>query len=205
MDIIQRKTKDFREQVISEADSKFKPLLNEFIDYWTEPNKSGTKIRYDGEKFFHVNRRLATWAKNQKHESAKIEVRAEVIKPSKTMEIETEIILRAYRYFKANNELELRHEEVWGFLYSYNIFRDPTEKSEKTGKTWANWYNKMKWRAKDRTIKSIAAANANDYKKERNQIDEGTHPDLWRYGKLECLKTWFKGIKTEQELLNKLQ
>lgn len=31
-----------------------------FISYWTEPSRTG-KMRYEKEKFFEINRRLATW------------------------------------------------------------------------------------------------------------------------------------------------
>lgn len=35
--------------------------VKKFIDYWTEPNKSNTKVRWQGEKYFDIRRRLATW------------------------------------------------------------------------------------------------------------------------------------------------
>ena len=35
--------------------------INKFISYWTELNKSGTKQRWELEKTFEVNKRLATW------------------------------------------------------------------------------------------------------------------------------------------------
>jgi len=35
-----------------------------FIEYWTEPNKSGTKERWQTEKTFEVGRRLKTWFRN---------------------------------------------------------------------------------------------------------------------------------------------
>lgn len=35
--------------------------LKKFIAYWTEPNKSGTKVRWQAERFFDIKRRLATW------------------------------------------------------------------------------------------------------------------------------------------------
>ena len=38
----------------------------DFIDYWTEPNRSKTKLRYELEKTFDIARRLKTWAKRQK-------------------------------------------------------------------------------------------------------------------------------------------
>jgi hypothetical protein len=38
--------------------------INKFIAYWTEPNKSGTKQRWEMEKTFELTRRLATWLNN---------------------------------------------------------------------------------------------------------------------------------------------
>ena len=37
-------------------------LLNNFYSYWTEPNKSQTKMRFELEKTWDVERRLKTWA-----------------------------------------------------------------------------------------------------------------------------------------------
>jgi hypothetical protein len=36
----------------------------EFIDYWTEPSKSG-KLRYEAQKFFDIKRRVNTWLQNK--------------------------------------------------------------------------------------------------------------------------------------------
>ena len=35
--------------------------LKKFILYWTEPNKSGTKVRWEMQKNFEVKRRIYTW------------------------------------------------------------------------------------------------------------------------------------------------
>jgi len=43
-----------------------KELLYEFFKYWTEPNKSGTKFRQEMEKTWSLDRRLETWAKNDR-------------------------------------------------------------------------------------------------------------------------------------------
>ena len=43
-----------------------KDMMREFFDYWTEPNKSKTKMRYDLEKTWDLNRRLNLWASNEK-------------------------------------------------------------------------------------------------------------------------------------------
>ena len=41
-------------------------LLKNFYGYWTEPNKSKTKMRFELEKTWSVERRLETWAKRDK-------------------------------------------------------------------------------------------------------------------------------------------
>ena len=41
-------------------------MLNDFIRYWTEPNKSGTKMRYELQPTWDTKRRLITWSKNDK-------------------------------------------------------------------------------------------------------------------------------------------
>ena len=41
-------------------------LLNGFIDYWTEPNKSNTKMKFELNKTWQTELRLKTWAANQK-------------------------------------------------------------------------------------------------------------------------------------------
>jgi hypothetical protein len=41
-------------------------ILNGFIDYWTEPNKSNTKMKFELNKTWKTALRLKTWAANQK-------------------------------------------------------------------------------------------------------------------------------------------
>ena len=43
-----------------------KNILNSFVDYWTEPNKSKTKMKFELQQTWDTNLRLKTWAKNQK-------------------------------------------------------------------------------------------------------------------------------------------
>lgn len=43
-----------------------KDMLNEFYKYWTETNRSGTKFRQEFQKTWSIERRLETWAKNEK-------------------------------------------------------------------------------------------------------------------------------------------
>ena len=41
-----------------------KNILDNFISYWTEPNKSNTKMRFELEPIFDNKRRLGRWLKN---------------------------------------------------------------------------------------------------------------------------------------------
>ena len=41
-------------------------ILNGFTDYWTEPNKSNTKMKFELQKTWSTKLRLKTWANNQK-------------------------------------------------------------------------------------------------------------------------------------------
>ena len=43
-----------------------KNILDSFTDYWTEPNKSKIKMKFELQQTWSTNLRLKTWAKNQK-------------------------------------------------------------------------------------------------------------------------------------------
>lgn len=43
-----------------------KEMLRKFYNYWTELNKSGTKMRYELQQTFEISKRLATWARLDK-------------------------------------------------------------------------------------------------------------------------------------------
>jgi hypothetical protein len=45
---------------------EFIPELKAFADYWTEPNKSRTKLRFEMEKTWDMKRRFAKWMRNKK-------------------------------------------------------------------------------------------------------------------------------------------
>ena len=48
---------------LSEYDIK---LLDDFYRYWSEPNKSKTKMRFELESTWDLSRRLKTWERNEK-------------------------------------------------------------------------------------------------------------------------------------------
>lgn len=72
--IKERKVKEIKESKVNNKESfiiiieEHKDLLgdsyNDFLEYWTEPNKNG-KLRYELEKFFDAKRRINTWIKNK--------------------------------------------------------------------------------------------------------------------------------------------
>lgn len=58
-----------RENKFRLALSKFRgefsdDLLKSFFDYWTEPNKSKTKMKFEQQKTWDLGRRLKRWASN---------------------------------------------------------------------------------------------------------------------------------------------
>lgn len=60
--------KDREVKFISEVQTFSYPekMLADFIRYWTEPNKSQTKMRWELEKTWDVERRLRTWASHDR-------------------------------------------------------------------------------------------------------------------------------------------
>jgi hypothetical protein len=42
-------------------------MRNEFLEYWTEPNKSKSRMRFEFEKTWDLKRRLNTWASRDKN------------------------------------------------------------------------------------------------------------------------------------------
>jgi hypothetical protein len=49
-----------------------KEMLRQFYNYWTELNKSGSRMRFELQQTFEIGKRLATWARNDK-EFVKVE------------------------------------------------------------------------------------------------------------------------------------
>jgi len=57
---------DRRNDFVTEVESLsgFEDYAEDFIDYWTEPNKSNTKMRFELEKTWSLKSRLSRWKKN---------------------------------------------------------------------------------------------------------------------------------------------
>ena len=61
----------FKNQVFEYTSKYDKGMLEEFIDYWTEMNISGKKMRYQKERTFDISRRLKRWVNNDFNSSGK--------------------------------------------------------------------------------------------------------------------------------------
>jgi len=53
---------------------------SEFVSYWTEPNKSKTKMRFELEKTWDTTRRLQTWIKRDKKFNPSVGGKKEVVR-----------------------------------------------------------------------------------------------------------------------------
>lgn len=73
------KNENAKKNNISEREQKFitdlagflpqypREMLNDFHRYWSEKNQAGTKMRFELQKTWDLNKRLITWSKNSKN------------------------------------------------------------------------------------------------------------------------------------------
>ena len=57
---------EFGESLIPYIEKYSKETIRAFFNYWTERNKSGTKMRFELEKTWETAKRLQTWASREK-------------------------------------------------------------------------------------------------------------------------------------------
>ena len=55
----------FRKELEQYSDKYDRDMLNDFFQYWTQPNKSKSKMKFEDEKFWDTKARLDAW-KNRK-------------------------------------------------------------------------------------------------------------------------------------------
>jgi hypothetical protein len=65
-DNIIKKESEFKESIKPFIQKYGKDICNDFYMYWSEPDKSRTKLRYELQKTWDVGRRLAYWANRDK-------------------------------------------------------------------------------------------------------------------------------------------
>ena len=63
---VEKRKTDFYNSLIPFLHQYPKEMIRAFFDYWSELNKSRTKMRFEGEKTWETNKRLMTWANNEK-------------------------------------------------------------------------------------------------------------------------------------------
>ena len=67
IELLKKRETEFRQLVFECDPLKYsQEMLEKFCQYWTEPNRSGTKMRFELEKVFDIPRRLTTWASRDK-------------------------------------------------------------------------------------------------------------------------------------------
>lgn len=63
---VQARRQKFYDQLATYTHQYPKEMLRQFYDYWSELNKSGTRMRFELERTWDINLRLSRWARNQK-------------------------------------------------------------------------------------------------------------------------------------------
>ena len=57
---------EFKAELSQFADRYSKDMLNDFYEYWTEPNKSHTKMLFETKQTWDTSRRLSRWERNSR-------------------------------------------------------------------------------------------------------------------------------------------
>jgi hypothetical protein len=63
---VNARKKIFYDQLCPYVETYGSQMVRKFYDYWTELNRSGTKMRFEIEKTWETSKRMATWARNSK-------------------------------------------------------------------------------------------------------------------------------------------
>lgn len=81
MTLEEKESKFINEVYAVALDNYDSELIDDFCFYWCEPNRSKTKLRFEGQKFFDINRRLRTWYRNKTNwsKSKEIIVKSETV------------------------------------------------------------------------------------------------------------------------------
>ena len=210
MPTIEEKTQKFKQLVLQSSDPKFKPYLNEFIAYWTEPNKTGTKIRYDGERFFHVNRRLATWsARNIQIKGAEVVSEARKKPTGKLQQMNKDELIQAYNGEREGKYVHIKYFDVYNFLAKKGVI--PNGKDRPYTEAEKKYFAKVKYNAQgliyarliDR-LKKLEGKDPQAIEQRLKAVKEGRDHEIGPQCKALVLTDIFDKYSLE-ELLNKTQ
>ena len=87
-----KRTSDFKDSLVPFVSVYGKDMIRAFFDYWSEPNRSKTRMRFELEKTWDTSRRLKNWSNNQKNFSRK-EISGQILRPD---EVKKEKILKRF-------------------------------------------------------------------------------------------------------------
>jgi len=62
---MQERSDNFYKSLVPFANAYPKEMLRAFYNYWSEPNKSGTKMKFELERTWSLNLRLSNWANRE--------------------------------------------------------------------------------------------------------------------------------------------
>lgn len=65
-DNLQKRSERFQSEILKYTPTYQRSMLEAFFQYWSEPNRSKTKMRFEMEKTWDIARRLRTWASRDK-------------------------------------------------------------------------------------------------------------------------------------------
>ncbi len=68
-DALRKRCYKFYDALVPYVATYGKDMVRKFYDYWTEPNKSKTKMRFELERTWDLKRRLNTWASRERVDS----------------------------------------------------------------------------------------------------------------------------------------
>lgn len=120
-------------------------MKQEFFEYWTEPNKSGTKLRFELEKTWSTSRRLSRWARNGKEINKKVHHMGATIKDVKGLKL------------IESSEPITNEEKLDAFIYK---FSGPGG-SDIPFKDFGQWYA---WMKEKKLLKSFTPAEVDELK-----------------------------------------
>ena len=72
---LEARSQIFKDSLLIYKDKYQVNMLKEFYNYWTEPNQSKSKMRFELEKTWSVERRLETWAKRENSFNVKPQIK----------------------------------------------------------------------------------------------------------------------------------
>lgn len=66
MDDLKIREVNFHNYLLTFTEKYSLKCIEDFFDYWSEPNKSGSKMKYEMEPTWDTERRLRRWVQNQR-------------------------------------------------------------------------------------------------------------------------------------------